>query len=60
MTRDDGDNAPSPARPAGESEAAATDEAPPILGSWSRLYAVVLLVELAILALLYFFTKYFE
>jgi hypothetical protein len=36
------------------------DFAPPILGSWRRLYAVVLLELGALIVLFYLFTKTFE
>lgn len=60
MSHDDGDKASAPVHPAGGSEAIATEETPPILGSWSRIYAAVLLVELAIITLLYLFTRFFD
>ena len=36
------------------------DAPPPVLGSWRRLYAVVLVVLAALIALFYAFTKAFE
>ncbi|MDZ4683385.1 MAG: hypothetical protein SH848_01300 [Saprospiraceae bacterium] len=33
------------------------DDKPPIAGTWNRLYAFVLLLHVAIIAALYFFTK---
>jgi hypothetical protein len=32
------------------------DEGPPILGSWNRIYAFVLILHAVIIALFYFFT----
>lgn len=37
-----------------------TDERPPFGGSWPRLYAMVLLVLAALIALFTWFTKTFE
>lgn len=36
------------------------EEPPPILGSWKRLYALVLFNLAALIALFYLFTKWFE
>ena len=36
------------------------EEPPPILGSWKRLYALVLLNLALLIALFYLFTKWFE
>lgn len=34
-----------------------TDESPPILKSWNRLYTLVLVLHAIIIALFYYFTK---
>jgi hypothetical protein len=36
------------------------DEPPPILGSWPRVYAVVLALLVLVIAALYGFTRYFS
>lgn len=36
------------------------DEPPPPLGSWSRLYAVVCVLAIAVMALLWLFTRWFH
>lgn len=33
------------------------DETPPILGSWSRIYAVVLVLHVLLIILFYFFSR---
>lgn len=37
-----------------------TEDNPPILGSWNKLYAMVILSLTTIILLFYFFTKAFE
>ena len=36
------------------------NEKPPILGSWKNLYLLVVAELIAVIVLLYFFTKYYE
>lgn len=36
------------------------DEKSPILGTWRNVYTVVIVVEIIVVAFLYFFTQYFK
>ena len=42
------------------SDDAVTDEKPPILGSWKKIYLVVLLNLIALIILFYFFSEAFK
>jgi len=37
-----------------------TDDTPPVLGSWGKIYSFVLIVLIALIILFYYFSKVFE
>jgi len=41
-------------------ESKASEDKPPILGSWNRLYALVIILHIVIISLFVLFTRYYS